>query len=168
MTRSAGRYLRISLDRTGEGLAVERQREDCGKLIGQRGWVLAEEFVDNDTSAAGRKPRPGFDALLAAVETKRITVIVAYSLDRLTRNRRDQLRLIETCQQHNTLVALVRGSDVDMSSAVGRAMADMMAVWARMEIEQKSERQVRAWWAGGARSATPPTGWRSTRWRPRW
>lgn len=144
MHRRAGLYLRISQDRTGEGLAVERQREDGRKLIAQRGWTLAQEYVDNDVSAAGRKPRPGFDALLHAVEDKQITVIVAWSLDRLTRNRRDQLRLIETCQHHSTLVALVRGSDMDMSSAVGRAMADMMAVWARMEIEQKSERQIRA------------------------
>lgn len=132
------------MDRSGEGLAVERQREDSRKLVTQRGWSLVAEFVDNDTSAAGRKPRPQFEALLHAVEAHRLDVIVAYSLDRLTRNRRDQLRLIETCQAHSTLVALVRGSDIDMSSAVGRAMADMMAVWARMEIEQKSERQIRA------------------------
>lgn len=123
---------------------MERQREDGRKLIELRGWDLAREYVDNDTSAAGRKPRPQFDALLEAVEVGEISVVVAYSLDRLTRNRRDQLRLIETCQHRRTLIALVRGSDVDLSSAVGRAMADMMAVWGRMEIEQKSERQVRA------------------------
>ena len=133
--RTAGLYLRISKDMTGEGLAVERQRADGARLVEMRGWKLHREYVDNDISAAGRKRRPGFEALLKAVEDGEITVIVSLSLDRLTRNRRDQVRLIETCQQHSVLVALVRGSDVDMTTAVGRAMADMMAVWARMEIE---------------------------------
>ena len=143
MSRRAATYLRISEDRDGTGLAVARQREDCHALIAARGWVAVAEHIDNDTSAAGRKRRPGFEQLMADIEADHIDTIVALSLDRLTRNRRDQLRLIETCQRHRTLVALVKGSDVDMTTAVGRAMADMMAVWARMEIEQKSERHRR-------------------------
>ncbi|HXA10649.1 MAG TPA: recombinase family protein, partial [Mycobacterium sp.] len=43
-------YLRQSLDKTGEGLAVDRQREDCLKLCAERGWT-PNEYVDNDTSA---------------------------------------------------------------------------------------------------------------------
>lgn len=140
--RDAGLYLRISKDLTGEGLAVDRQRTDGMRLITGRGWKLHREYVDNDISAAGRRKRPAFEQMLRDVAAGHITVIVALSLDRLTRNRRDQLRLVETCQEHGTLVALVRGSDIDMSSAVGRAMADMMSVWARMEIEQKSERHI--------------------------
>lgn len=144
MSRRVGLYLRISLDRTGEGLAVDRQREDGEKLLALRGWTLAETFTDNDISAAGGKKRPGFDRLLKAVEEDRIDVVVAWSLDRLTRNRRDQLRLIEVCQRHSVNLALVRGADVDLSSAVGRAVADILSATARMEVEQKSERQVRA------------------------
>lgn len=146
MTRRTALYLRISLDRTGEGLAVDRQREDGERLIELRGWQLDEAliFTDNDISAAGGKRRPGFDAMLAAIRDGRVDVVVAWSLDRLTRNRRDQLRLIETCQRHSVNLALVRGSDVDLSSAAGRAIADILSATARMEIEQKSERQARA------------------------
>jgi DNA invertase Pin-like site-specific DNA recombinase len=140
----AGIYLRISLDRTGEGLAVDRQREDCEQLIKLRGWQIAETFVDNDTSAAGKAKRPGFDALLAAVDQGRVGVVVSWSLDRLTRNRRDQLRLIEMCQRRSVNLALVRGADMDLSSAVGRAVADILSATARLEIEQKSERQILA------------------------
>lgn len=157
MSRRAGVYLRISEDRTGEGLAVDRQRQDSRRLITARSWTLIEEYVDNDISAAGKRRRPAFDQLMTDVEAGRIDTIVALSLDRLTRNRRDQLRLIETCQAHRVLVALVKGSDVDMTTAVGRAMADMMAVWARMEIEQKSERH-RAQIAQAARAGKPGGG----------
>ena len=58
-------YLRQSLDLTGEGLAVDRQREDDRKLAARRGWQITAERVDNDISAAGKKRRPGFEQLLA-------------------------------------------------------------------------------------------------------
>lgn len=143
MPKRAGLYLRISEDRKGEMSAVDRQRADGLKLIELRGWSLDQEFVDNDISAAGRRKRPGFDALLAAVEDGQVEVIVAWALDRLGRNRTDHLRLVDTCQARRVSLALVRGSDVDMTSAVGRGFADMMATFARMENEQKSERQRR-------------------------
>jgi site-specific DNA recombinase len=140
--RRAGVYLRISKDRTGEGLAVERQREDGQRLIELRHWSLVREYVDNDLSASGRKKRPGFEEMLHDIEAGVIDTVVALSLDRLSRNRREQLRLVETCQKHRTMIALVRGSDIDLSTAIGRAVADWMAVPARLEIEQKSERHI--------------------------
>lgn len=142
MPRLAGLYLRISKDRTGEGLAVDRQRGDGTRLIEQRGWTLRREYVDNDISAAGRKKRPAFEQMLRDIETGAIDVIVSLSLDRLSRNRREQLHLMEICQQQGTLIALVRGTDYDLSTAMGRAVVDMMAVPARLEVEQKSERHV--------------------------
>jgi site-specific DNA recombinase len=137
-------YLRQSMDRTGDELGVRRQREDTNALIERRGWTMGKEHVDNDRSAAGKKPRPGFDALLAAVESGDVDVIVAWSLDRLTRNRRDTVRLIETCQSRQVMIALVRGTDIDMSSPAGRLTADVLASVARHEIEQKSDREKRA------------------------
>ena len=105
-------YTRVSLDRTGEGRAVERQLEDAHELVRRRGWELVSERTDNDTSAAGGKRRPEFEAMLSDVERGRLDAIVAWSLDRLTRNRRDTVRLIEACQQAGVVVALVRGSDM--------------------------------------------------------
>lgn len=143
MSTQAGLYLRISEDRTGEGLAVERQRDDCRQLVRLRGWTITEEFVDNDISGAGRKRRPAFEALLKAVAEGTVTVIVAWALDRLGRNRTDHHRLVEICRKHHVSLALVRGSDVDLSSAIGRGVADMMATFARIENEQRAERQRR-------------------------
>lgn len=142
MPRQAGLYLRISKDVTGEGLAVDRQRGDGRRLVKQRGWSLVREYVDNDISASGRKRRPEFEQMIRDIEAGLINVVVALSLDRLSRNRREQLHLVETCQEHGVLIALVRGSDIDLSTAIGRAVADMMAVPARLEIEQKSERHI--------------------------
>lgn len=139
-------YTRISLDRSGEGAGVERQQEDCLRLISQREWSVAgEPYSDNSISAAGKKTRPRFDAMLTAIERREFDVIVSWAWDRLSRNRRDEVRLIEACKTHGVSVALVRGAgDLDMSSAVGRGIGEILATLGRMENEQKSERQRRA------------------------
>lgn len=137
-------YTRQSFDRAGEGLAVARQLEDARDLASRRGWTIVAEHSDNDVSAAGTKRRPGFEAALSDVREGRADGIVSWALDRLTRNRRDTVRLIETCQAANALVALVRGSDIDMTTPAGRLVADILASVARAEIETKSDRQRRA------------------------
>ena len=50
-SRRAAAYLRVSLDSTGEGLAVDRQRESCLSIIAARGWELVETYTDNSISA---------------------------------------------------------------------------------------------------------------------
>jgi site-specific DNA recombinase len=141
---SAIAYCRISLDQTGEGAGVARQQQDAKALADVRGWKIVDVIVENDTSAAGRKARPGFERLMGAVEDGSTKVVIAWSLDRLTRNRRDTLRLIEACQKHGATIALVRGSDMDMSTPAGRMTADILAAVARGEIETKSDRHKRA------------------------
>lgn len=137
-------YTRQSFDRTGEGAAVARQLEDCLKLAELRGWTVVEQHSDNDISAAGKKKRPGFEAVLSAIAEDRATVVIAWALDRLSRNRADELRLVELCEQKAATIALVRGTDLDMSTPAGILVADVMGATARHEIKQKSDRQRRA------------------------
>lgn len=137
-------YLRMSSDRSGDELGVTRQREDCLALAAVRGWDVVGEYMDNDTSAAGKVKRPRFEAMLTAIKAGEADVVIAWNLDRLTRNRQDTVRLIELGQDKRLTIALARGSDLDMSTPMGRMMADQLAGWARYEIEQKSERHKRA------------------------
>lgn len=51
MAKAAAIYARISDDRTGTRLGVERQLADCRRLAAERGWNVAQEYVDNDRSA---------------------------------------------------------------------------------------------------------------------
>lgn len=157
--RRAAIYVRISQDRTGEGAGVARQRDDAHQLATSRGWNVVETLTDNDISAAGSRARPGFERVLELLGAGSVDVVVAWSLDRLTRNRRDTVRLIEAAQKAGAMLALVRGSDMDMATPAGRMTADILASVARNEIEVKSDRQLRAnqqaraagKWVGGRR-----------------
>lgn len=137
-------YVRISSDRTGEAAGVERQRLDCEKLATERGWTITATETDNDISATGGRRRPGFERVLASVQDGTAQIVVAWALDRLQRNKRDELRLYELCQAHGVRLALVNGSDIDFSNAAGLYVADMLGATARFEVNMKSDRQRRA------------------------
>ncbi|AOT04935.1 hypothetical protein ASPU41_18050 [Arthrobacter sp. U41] len=132
------------MDRTGQQLGVTRQLEDCRRKAAERGWEVVAVETDNDLSAYSGKRRPAFEAVLAAVSTGRAQVVIAWSLDRLQRNRRDEVRLYETCRDNAVQLALVNGTDLDFSTAAGRFVADALGSVARMEVEMKSDRQRRA------------------------
>lgn len=137
-------YLRISQDRTGERAGVTRQKEDCLKRAAERGWQVSEVLTDNDMSASGKRKRPGFEAMLKAVESGSAQVVIAWDLTRLQRNRRDEVRLYELCRDKGAQLSLVNGADLDFSTAAGRFVADSLGSVARLEIEMKSDRQKRA------------------------
>jgi site-specific DNA recombinase len=137
-------YLRLSEDRTGQEAGVRRQREDCERRCHDRGWTIVAVESDNDISAAGKRKRPGFEAMLTRIESGEAQVVVAWSLDRLQRNRRDEVRLYELCQKAGAQLSLVNGADLDFTSAAGRFVADALGSVARLEIEMKSDRQRRA------------------------
>lgn len=143
VARRAGLYLRISKDPSGDRLAVERQRTDGEAMIARRGWEHVDTYEDNDLSAKGRRQRPEFQRLMRDIRDGRIDTPVADRWDRLSRNRRDDLTIVETCQPRDALLAFMRGSDIDLSTASGRLTADIMSAVARNEIEVKSERQIR-------------------------
>jgi len=152
-------YMRISDDKAGDELGVKRQREDAEKLCSTRGWI-ATPYEDNDQSAKVADKRPAFRQLLADVESGEIGAVVAWSLDRLARNARDRLALVEACQRHGVVIALVQGSDMDPTTASGRMVIGVLGEVAQMEIELKGERQIRA----ARQRAESGKAWTPVRW----
>lgn len=62
-------YLRISQDREMGGLAIDRQRADCGRIAKDRGWEIVREYVDQSKSATDKtKVRPAYDEMVRDYE----------------------------------------------------------------------------------------------------
>ncbi|OKI34580.1 hypothetical protein A6A25_25265 [Saccharothrix sp. CB00851] len=133
-------YARISEDPLGLEKGVKRQVADCRGLCGQRGWKIGDEFVDNDLSALKGGPRPEYERLMEAVAAGEITRIVAFQMSRLWRNRRERVEAIEKLKAAGVPVTLVKGSELDMTTAQGRAMAGLLGEFDTMESEVKAER----------------------------
>ncbi len=149
-------YVRISQDRAGDGLAVERQRGDIATLAAQRGLALGVEYSDT-VSAAGHKRRPQFEQLLEDVEAGGIDTVIAWAFDRLARHPRDALRIIDTCRVNRTRLVFVTDADMDVSTPGGELVASVRASVARQEIAQKSERQRAQRKQEAEQGRTPPS-----------
>lgn len=145
-------YVRMSLDKTGAGLGIDRQEKQCRELCELNGWEVSEDrvFRDNDISATTGRRRPGFEALLASSPE----VVVVWHLDRLLRKNRDLERVIDL---EVNVYPVTSAGPMDLSNATGRMHARMGTVIATFEGEQKAERmwlaaqqraeQGKAWWS---------------------
>lgn len=133
-------YCRISQDRTGEELGVDRQEVDCRALVAMQGWTLYDVYVDNDMSASTGKRRPGYERMLADVEAGHVQAVVAWATERLYRKVKDLEPFIEILEKHGTLVRTVKAGEIDLSTAYGRMIARILASVTQGEGEVKSER----------------------------
>ncbi|RUP29754.1 MAG: recombinase family protein [Mycolicibacterium sp.] len=134
-------YLRQSLDKTGDELAVSRQRELCHQIVSQRGWTVAGEFVDNSISASdARKNRPGYNALVDAYDAGKFDALVCYDLDRLTRQPRQLEDWIDAAEGRGLALVTANG-EADLTTDGGKMYARIKAAVARGEVDRKSARQ---------------------------
>jgi DNA invertase Pin-like site-specific DNA recombinase len=148
-------YARISQDRDGTGLGVNRQREDCDAYAVSGGWRIVEYYIDNDVSASTAKRRPAYQRMLSDLEANKLDAVVVWDLDRLHRRPVELERFIDLADRHGLSLGSV-GGDVDLSTSAGRLHARIMGSVARHEVEHKSERQNRA--AQQAAQEGRPTG----------
>lgn len=150
-TKTTHLYLRQSLDRTGEGAAVERQEQECRAYAKKHGLKIVEVYTDNDVSATSGVERPAFERLLAANPES----ILAWHQDRLLRLTKDLERVIEL----DVPVLTVMAGTLDLSTPAGRAVARTVAAWSQYETEQKGARQR----AAHRQRATKGEPWGTTR-----
>ncbi|MBT2404347.1 MULTISPECIES: recombinase family protein [unclassified Streptomyces] len=126
-------YVRLSLDRNGDQLGVQRQEDECRAFAAARGWTVLEVLSDNDISATSGKARPGFEALLMS----KPKAILVWHTDRLVRKTEDLLRVIAL----GVNVHAIHAGHLDLSTPAGRATAKTITAWAEYEGEQKALRQ---------------------------
>ena len=156
-------YCRMSEDREGGGLGIERQREDCEQLAAQLGLTVVRVYSDNDLSAYSGKPRPDYQRMLDDLRAGTYGTVLAWHTDRLHRRPTELEEYIDVCEPRAIQTRTVKAGSLDLSTATGRMIARQLGVQARYEVERMVERQRRAReqkvqrgeWSGGPR----PYGW---------
>lgn len=138
----AGIYVRISQDRGGAGLGVQRQEDDCRALCDRKGWQVVEVYADNDVSAYSGSPRPAWQRLLSDVQSGAVGAVATWHVDRLTRMPRELEDVIDLADRHALELATVSG-EIDLATPTGRMVARILGAAARHEAEHKAERQTR-------------------------
>jgi site-specific DNA recombinase len=156
MTTRAAIYTRISLDKAGDERAVERQEEDCRRVIEARGWEVAGTYQDNSISATSGRRRPSYDRLIDDIKAGKVDAVVVWRLDRLTRKMIQALDWIDLNRTYGVnLITIEQG--IDLATASGRAFLKQIVSFAELEIENKADRQERAF-EQKRKSGAPITG----------
>ncbi|MFE5895816.1 recombinase family protein [Streptomyces sp. NPDC056488] len=141
-------YARISEDREGAGLGVERQIDDGHTLAAQLStseveYRIVRVFQDNDLSAYSGKPRPDYLAMLQALRDGEGDCVLAWHTDRLHRSPAELEEYIDVCEPRKVDTRTVKAGHLDLTTATGRMIARQLGVQARYEIERMIERQRR-------------------------
>lgn len=137
-------YLRMSMDRNGEGAGIDRQETACRALCVARGWDVVAVHDDTMSATDYRlNEREGWRRVRAMVEAGEADVIVAFHLDRVTRDMKDLEALIELAVDKGVGLSTATG-DIDLTTDAGRMVARILAAVAKAEGERKAERMILA------------------------
>ncbi len=145
-------YCRISDDREGDELGVQRQEEDCRALAAKMGLEVVGVKIDNDIGASTRtakaKIRHAYADMIARARAGEFQHIIAYSNSRITRRVLELEDLIRLHEETETtfgkgkgviIQTVVSGND-DLSTADGRMVARIKASVDTAESERIAER----------------------------
>jgi DNA invertase Pin-like site-specific DNA recombinase len=114
-------YCRVSTEEQArEGVSMEAQRKRLDAYCTAQGYELIGIESDNGTSgsvAPGK--RPGLARALALVRKGEADGLLALKLDRISRNARDMLELVDDCRRQGWRLVSVF-EQLDSGSAAGR------------------------------------------------
>ena len=130
--RRVAAYTRVS---TG-GQDTAMQLADIRRLAELRGWEI---ITTVEEKASGAKTRPARQRLISEAKTGACDAVVVWKLDRWGRSTVDVLTTITELDAAGVAFVSVQDS-IDMTTAQGRLMVQLLAAFAEFERAQIRER----------------------------
>ena len=116
----------------------ENQLAELRRYVRARSWPDAVEYVDKGVSGA-KDRRPALDRLITDATRRRFDVLVVWRLDRLGRNLRHLVTLLD--ELHAVGVSFVSlGEGIDCTTPAGRLQLHVLAALAEFERARIAER----------------------------
>jgi site-specific DNA recombinase len=150
-------YARQSLDKK-DSLSISSQIDFCKREISDNeGYKV---YTDKGYSG-GNMNRPAFEKLLNEVQNNKVTKVIVYKLDRISRSLLDFAKIIGIFQKYN--VEFISSTEkFDTSTPMGRAMLGIIMVFAELERDTIRKRIKDNYYARGKKGffmgGPPPFG----------
>lgn len=136
---SVGCYVRVSTENQIENYSIEEQIDRLKAFCKAKDLNIYKFYIDGGYSG-GNIDRPALIELLNDIKLKKLTMIIVYKLDRLSRSQKDTLNLIEDQFLANNVNFLSVLENFDTSTAFGKAMIGILSVFSQLEKDQITER----------------------------
>ena len=117
---------------------VESQLYDLRELAAKRGFEVVKEYEDRGISGSKAR-RPGLDALMADARRKRFDVVLVAAFDRVARNVRHFLEVLDELNHLGIEFVSLR-ENIDTGGPLGRAMVVIVGAIAQVEKQAIVER----------------------------
>lgn len=148
-------YGRVSTEEQADsGLGIEAQRATIDREAGRRGWAVTWRV---DEGCSGKQTNPELRQALELLAGGQAEALVVAKMDRLARSVAHASDIMELARSQGwNLVVLDLG--VDLKTPQGRAMAQMLAVFAELEralIGQRTREALAAAKRRGTRLGRP-------------
>src|ERR1051326_736360 len=146
-------YCRVStLRQEDNGTSLETQEEWCRKHCEEQGWGISS--VNKDTHTGSEIDRPGLNAALSDIRTGKASILLAYDLDRISRDQVHTAVIFHQVQTRGARIELVR--EKLEQTPIGQFIRNSMAFVAEIEREKIRERTTRGLRARAERGAIIP------------
>ena len=132
-------YSRVSLTPRNVTAPLETQERACVEHARALGWDVVARF--RDTASGYTLERPGLDQVRRLVHDGLVEAVVAYAVDRLSRNQNHIGVIFDDAQKSNVSLDFVTEKFED--TAIGRFILAARAFIAEVEREKIAERTMR-------------------------
>lgn len=150
-------YGRLSRNRDGTITGLARQEAETLPWATLRGWDVVRQYTDDDTGAFSlKRKRPGFESLMADLDSGEVKGVVVWKLDRLVRRTIDWVRVLPRAEETPWFAASF-SEGVNTADPMGRLLAGILVQMAELEAtnirlrtqSKHSELAKAGRWSGG-------------------
>lgn len=159
MSKKAALYIRVSTDaQREEGYSIEAQKEMLISYCKTKDIKSYEFYIDGGFTGSNMD-RPELSRMIKDIKDGKISHVVVYKLDRLSRSQKDALYLIEDVLGPHNVDFTSMNESMDTGTPMGRLMLGILAAFAQLERENIKERTrmgmkeriKNGYWMGGGR-----------------
>lgn len=157
--KKAAIYIRVSTDaQREEGYSIDAQKEALTAYCISKHISQYEYYIDGGFTGSNLN-RPEMQRMIDDAVNGRLSHVIVYKLDRLSRSQKDTLYLIEDVLNPHQVSFVSLNESMDTGTPMGRLMLGILSAFAQLERENIRERtrmgmreRVRAgYWMGGGK-----------------
>ena len=133
-------YVRVSTDaQFEEGYSIDAQEKKLKQWCELKDYTNYQVYQDGGWSGSNID-RPAMKQLISDILNQKVSRVVVYKLDRLSRSQKDTLFLLEEVFIPNDVEFYSMNENFDTSTPYGKAMIGILSVFAQLERENIRER----------------------------